>query len=186
MTPEKEARECREVEQLAYHSECAVHGRSMTECANARLKRVQELDNLAQGYYNEAAKGWTKFREAERQNDELREMLLQAVIALETDDCHGKHEECMRCQQIRFLREKSNKSSGACPKCWGPIEAGRELCRQCHDAEGIGTPAERRGSETERLIELERRLNSEVRCDCGTPGCNKLYDHRRGGSNFGA
>jgi len=33
-------------------------------------------------------------------------------------------------------------SRGACPKCWGPIEAGRELCRICHDAEALGTSAQ--------------------------------------------
>ena len=31
----------------------------------------------------------------------------------------------------------------------------------------------------ERLIETERALGREVRCDCGVPGCNKLYDHRK-------
>lgn len=33
--------------------------------------------------------------------------------------------------------------------------------------------------ETERLIEIERGLNAKVRCDCGVPGCNMLYDHRK-------
>jgi hypothetical protein len=33
--------------------------------------------------------------------------------------------------------------------------------------------------ETDRLIAEERRLGAEVRCDCGVPGCNKLYDHRK-------
>jgi hypothetical protein len=39
-------------------------------------------------------------------------------------------------------------------------------------------------SEVERLAEAERRLGAEVRCDCGVPGCNKLFDHRKGGSGF--
>lgn len=37
----------------------------------------------------------------------------------------------------------------------------------------------KRVSETERLIEIERALNAEIICDCGVPGCNKLYDHRK-------
>lgn len=36
---------------------------------------------------------------------------------------------------------------------------------------------------------IEKRIDDppqppRVICDCGTPGCNRLYDHRRGGSNF--
>lgn len=34
-------------------------------------------------------------------------------------------------------------------------------------------------NDVERLIEAERELAREVRCDCGVPGCNKLYDHRK-------
>lgn len=31
----------------------------------------------------------------------------------------------------------------------------------------------------QKLIEAERALAREVRCECGVPGCNKLYDHRK-------
>lgn len=50
-----------------------------------------------------------------RLNGELKDTIAQASVALETADCHGKHEECMRCQQIRFLRSKAER-----PKCDHP------------------------------------------------------------------
>ena len=58
--------------------------------------------------------------------------------------------ECRECN--RLLRDcgqhaaEKPAAGGACPKCWGPIEANRDLCQQCHDAEAIGTPGEKAGN----------------------------------------
>lgn len=46
------------------------------ETENGKLRaEVERLNKSAQGYYDEAAKGWSKFRAAEVQIDELREAL---------------------------------------------------------------------------------------------------------------
>jgi len=43
---------------------------------------------------------------------------------------------------------------------------------------------ERRQKTTEELAEIERAAAQKIICDCGTPGCNKVYDHRRGSGGF--
>jgi hypothetical protein len=44
--------------------------------------------------------------------------------------------------------------------------------------EALETCAGKR-NDVQQMIEAERAIASEVRCDCGIPGCNKLYDHRK-------
>lgn len=50
-------------------------------CQTVRALREQltTTEELKRGYYDEAAKGWEKFREAERENTALREQLARAI-----------------------------------------------------------------------------------------------------------
>ena len=37
----------------------------------------------------------------------------------------------------------------------------------------------------EEMVAREIDAGKQIICDCGTPGCNRVYDHRRGsGGNF--
>lgn len=47
--------------------------------------------------------------------EELRSILAQTAIAMETAECHGQHEDCTLCERIRFLMSKSQKR--LCEKC---------------------------------------------------------------------
>jgi len=40
---------------------------------------------------------------------EMMDALSQAAVAMETVECHGQHEDCTRCERIRWLRAKSKK-----------------------------------------------------------------------------
>lgn len=47
---------------------------------NADLRaEVERLNKSAQGYYDEAAKGWTKFRDAEREIAQLKSLLKETL-----------------------------------------------------------------------------------------------------------
>ena len=51
----------------------------LTKERDAALLQLAEAEKLKQGYYDEAAKGWQKFRDAELQVDDLKSALRQCL-----------------------------------------------------------------------------------------------------------
>lgn len=83
--------------------------------------------------------------------------------------------------QVDALKElHANDLKWAMDKNAVLILALQRISRFNHESAEVAKEALSVGnSKTERLIQIERRLGAEVRCDCGVPGCNKLYDHRK-------
>jgi len=85
--------------------------RHSTDLLIARINHLEqqlaELDKQAQGYYNEASEGWSKYRKAEQQLAEQAaqleaEKIRSAAILESIDGCAGKVAELK--QQLTALR----------------------------------------------------------------------------------
>lgn len=48
----------------------------------------------------------------------------------------------------------------------------------------VGGPSWEEIESRARAMVADERVEKRIICDCGTPGCNKTFDHRKGGSGF--
>jgi hypothetical protein len=67
-----------------------------------------------QGYYAETVmktlrRALDDLEQSNLQVGELQNALENAAYSMQTDECRGEHEECMRCQQIRFFLTKAGR-----------------------------------------------------------------------------